>query len=91
MLDNNCYQRLLKLKGLLVTKNKIMGIKDQKLREFHISREVDITNLLDIAKNNGSMRAIIIDDSTTRDKALIEKIWNNMDGEVVSSVSSERK
>ena len=37
------------------------------------------------------MRAIIIDDSTTRDKALIEKIWNNMDGEVVSSVSSERK
>ncbi|MDC0076593.1 penicillin-binding protein activator, partial [Gammaproteobacteria bacterium] len=24
-------------------------------------------------------------------KALIEKIWNNMDGEVVSSVSSERK
>ena len=91
LLENNCYQRLLKLRGLLVTKNKIMGVKDQKLREFHISREVDITNLLDIAKNNGSRRAIIIDDSTTRDKALIEKIWNNMDGEVVSSVSSEKK
>ena len=91
LLDNNCYQKFLKLKGLVVTKNKIIGVKDQRLREFHISREVDIKNLLDIAKNKGGMRAIIIDDSTTKDKALVKKIWENMDGEVVSSVSSEIK
>jgi hypothetical protein len=91
LLDNNCYQRFLKLKGLVVTKNKIMGVKELKLREFNINREVDIKNLLNIAKNNGGLRAIIIDDSTTKDKALVEKIWKNMDGEVVSSVSSEKK
>ena len=91
LLDNNCYQRFLKLKGLVVTKNKIMGVKELKLREFNINREVDIKNLLNIAKNDGGLRAIIIDDSTTKDKALVEKIWKNMDGEVVSSVSSEKK
>lgn len=91
LLDNNCYQRFLKLKGLLVTKNKIGGVKKPKLREFNINREVDIKNLLKIAKNNGGLRAVIIDDSTTKDKALVKKIWENMDGEVVSSVSSEKK
>ena len=91
LLDNNCYQRFLKLKGLIVTKNKIRGVKEPKLREFNINREVDIKNLLNIAKNNGGLRAIIIDDSTTKDKALVKKIWKNMDGEVVSSVSSEKK
>ena len=91
LLDNNCYQRFLKLKGLVVTKNKIGGVQEPKLREFNINREVDIKNLLNIAKNNGGLRAIIIDDSTTKDKALVEKIWKNMDGEVVSSVSSEKK
>ena len=91
LLDNNCYQRFLKLKGLVVTKNKIMGVKESALREFNINREVDIKNLLNIAKNNGGLRAIIIDDSTTKDKALVKKIWENMDGEVVSSVSSEKK
>ena len=91
LLDNNCYQRFLKLKGLVVTKNKITGVKGSRLREFNINREVDIKNLLNIAKNNGGLRAIIIDDSTTKDKALVEKIWKNMAGEVVSSVSSEEK
>ena len=91
LLDNNCYQRFLKLKGLVVTKNKIMGVKESALREFNINREVDIKNLLNIAKNKGGLRAIIIDDSTTKDKALVKKIWENMDGEVVSSVSSEKK
>ena len=91
LLDNNCYQRFLKLKGLVVTKNKIGGVREPKLREFNINREVDIKNLLNIAKNNGGLRAIIIDDSTTKDKALVEKIWKNMAGEVVSSVSSEEK
>ena len=91
LLDNNCYQRFLKLKGLVVTKNKMGGVKKPKLREFNINREVDIKNLLNIAKNKGGLRAIIIDDSTTKDKALVKKIWENMDGEVVSSVSSEKK
>ena len=91
LLDNNCYQRFLKLKGLVVTKNKITGVKGSRLREFNINREVDIKNLLNIAKNNGGLRAIIIDDSTTKDKALVEKIWKNMAGEVVSSVSSEEE
>ena len=91
LLDNNCYQRFLKLQGLVVTKNKIGGVKKPKLREFNINREVDIKNLLNIAKNKGGLRAIIIDDSTTKDKALVKKIWENMDGEVVSSVSSEKK
>ena len=91
LLDNNCYQRFLKLKGLVVTKNKITGVKESRLREFNINRGVDIKNFLNIAKNNGGLRAIIIDDSTTKDKALVEKIWKNMDGEVVSSVSSEKK
>lgn len=91
LLDNNCYQRFLKLKGLVVTKNKIGRVREPKLREFNINREVDIKNLLSIAKNNGGLRATIIDDSTTKDKALVKKIWENMDGEVVSSVSSGEK
>ena len=91
LLDNNCYKRFLKLKGLVVTKNKIMEIKEPRLIEFNINREMDIKNLLNIAKKNGDVRAIIIDDSTTKDKDIIKRTWKNMEGEVISSVSSEKR
>ena len=91
LIDNNCYKKFIETKGLMVTKNKIVNLKDQRLRMLNINREVDIKNLLNVAKVNGDIRAIIIDDSTTRDKSLIERIWKKMDGEIVSSVSSEKK
>ena len=91
LLGNDCYQQFKKMKGLVVTKNKIMNPKDQELRIFNIDREVDIKNLLNVAKLNGDTRAIIIDDSTTRDGSEFRKIWKSMDGEIVSSVSSEKK
>jgi hypothetical protein len=91
LLNNNCYQAFKETKGLVVTKNKIVNLKDLRLRAFNINREADIKNLLNVAKINGDTRAIIIDDSTTRDKLLIEKIWKSMDGEIVSSASSGEK
>ena len=91
LLDNNCYQKLIETSGLIITKNKTMTLKDQRLRTFNINREADIKNLLNVAKMNGDIRAIIIDDPTTRDKSLIERIWKKMDGEIVSSSSSEKK
>jgi len=91
LLNNNCYQAFKETKGLVVTKNKIENLKGQKLRAFNINREKDIKKLLNFAKINGDKRAIIIDDSTTRDRSLFEKIWKKMDGEVVSSNSSEKK
>ena len=91
LLSNNCYQKFQETKGLVITINKIMNLRDRGLRTLNINREVDIKNLLYVAKNNGDTRAIIIDDSTTRDKALVEKTWKNMGGEIVSSVSSEKK
>ena len=89
-LGNSCYERFIETKGLVVSNDKIQGIRDQIFRTFSINREADISSLLNIARNNGDQRAIIIDDSTTRDKTLLEKTWKNMDGEVVYSISSEK-
>jgi hypothetical protein len=91
LLNNNCYQQFKEMKGLIVTKNKTINPKDQGLKIFNIDREADIKNLLNVAKINGDTRAIIIDDSTTKDKSLVEEIWKNMGGEIVSSSSSEKK
>ena len=91
LLNNNCYQQFKEMKGLIVTKNKTINPKDQGLKIFNIDREADIKNLLNVAKINGDTRAIIIDDSTTKDKSLVEEIWKNMDGEIVSSSTSEKK
>ena len=90
-LDNSCYQRFIETKGLVVSNNKIQGMQDRMFRTFTINREADINSLLDIARNNGDQRAIIIDDSTTRDKMLLEESWKNMGGQVVSSISSEKE
>ena len=68
LLNNDCFNRFLKLKGLVVTKNKIMEVEGPRLIEFNINREMDIKSLLTIAKKSGDVRAIIIDDSTTKDK-----------------------
>ena len=40
LLDNNCYKRFLKLKGLVVTKNKIMEVEEPRLIEFNINATV---------------------------------------------------
>tara|TARA_B110001454_G_scaffold172526_1_gene163572 strand:- start:739 stop:1914 length:1176 start_codon:yes stop_codon:yes gene_type:complete len=90
-LDSNCYQGFQDTKGLVVSNTKIIGLNNERFRTFNFNRKLDIKNLLSIAKSDGNLRAVIIDDPSTKDKELFEEIWRNMDGEVISSVRSENE
>ena len=87
-LNNNCYSEFIKTNGLIVSNSKNNSFKDERFTRFNISRKLDIKNFLNIAKRNGNLRTIIIDDPGTGDKAFLSKKWKEMDGEVISTATS---
>ncbi len=90
-LNNNCYSEFIKTNGLVVSNSKNNSFKNERFTSFNISRKLDIKNSLNIAKKNGNLRTIIIDDPGTGDKDFLSKKWKEMDGEIISTATSGDK
>ena len=87
---NNCLDHLSKLKGIVVLSNNDEKVNSSNLLIFNVNRKEDYYSLLNYAKSTRSRDSIIIDEDNTKDKETLAQIWMNLDGNVLSSSTSDR-
>ena len=87
----NCLERIFKLKGIIVSLNSNMKVKNSNLINFNVERKEDYFNLLSYAHSIDRRDSMIIDDLNTKDKEALTKIWLNLEGNILSSTTSKDK
>lgn len=88
-LGKACANRLMKLKGLVINTSKKLNFNNQIQSVINLDQQKEYKDLLNYAKNKGSLNSIIIDDGKTQDKDRIKKIWTDLDGNVLDSSTYE--
>lgn len=86
-----CLSSLLKLNGLVVLFNNNLIIENSNLKLLQVDRKKDYLDLLNFAKEQGNKDSIIIDDEKTKDKDILAKIWQELNGRIIKSTRSENK
>ena len=90
-LDPKCLNKILKLKGLIINENKNVRINKQNLTEFIVDLRNEQQDLLEYAINNGNINSLLIYENKTINEELIERIWLNLEGNIVLSSSSKNQ
>ena len=87
-LDTECFNTLDKLNGIIVVSNNETRFKNSSLIPFNADRKNDLHSLLSLAKQEGKINSIIIDDLSTNEITRISKIWRELGGKVIDSKTS---
>ena len=90
-LDPQCLNKILKLEGLIINENNNVKINKQNLTEFKLDLRSEYQDLLEYAINNGNINSLLIYENKTINEELIERIWLDLEGNVVLPSSSKNQ
>lgn len=90
-LSPSCLNKILKIKGVLVTQNKELKVNSQLQTIFNLGRLSEYESLLSYAKDQGSRSSLIIYDQNTLEKENLKKIWENFEGKVLETSASNNR
>jgi len=90
-LDNICLNNIFQLKTVLIGIAGFSRINDQSQIVLNFDKKKEYRSLLEHAKNEGSNKALIIDEEQTSDKDILSEIWEELDGNVLGSYTSSNK
>ena len=90
-LNSSCLTKILKLRAVLINSSNYPYLNKKIQTVLDINKKFEYENLLKHAITNGSRNALIIDEKGTSDKEILNKIWLELDGNVLGTFTSNSK